>query len=126
MDKSTIISLCRFYRGEITPPDWLVVRGWSKYWVCEQYWVREMLDNASSDALPEALRDDLDRYENNGLSDFNSDDDVPLQLKAFLLRMFSNSSEGLFRPEEFRKWYDFEYIPFGDFYRENVKKKAGN
>lgn len=113
MSKQWCIAQCRFYKGENECPAVLRERGgvWSSAWFMESLWVREMTDIGH---IPTIYSD---QYRSAGLSDFNREDGVHIDLKEFLYGYGLHSSEGMMTIDEFKHWYDYEYIPKGDYYR---------
>lgn len=110
---------CRFYRGENECPEVLTNHGgvWSVAWFMERLWVEQM---TSVGYIPITYSE---QYNRAGLSDFNRDDGVHIDLKQFLYGYGSHRAEGILTADEFRHWYDFEYIPKGDFYKDGKLKK---
>lgn len=114
MSKEWCLKQCLYYKGEEQCPTKLTNRGgaWSAAWEMEKLWVQEMTRTGH---IPIVYSE---QYYNAGLSDFNRDDGVHIDLKQFLYGYGLHKAEGMLSAADFRNWYDYKYKPFGDFYKE--------
>ena len=114
MSKQWCIAQCRFYKGEDECPAILKERGgvWSSAWFMENLWVREMTHRGY---IPTIYSE---QYSAAGLNDFNRNDGVHIDLKEFLYGYGLHRSEGMMTADEFKRWYDYEYLPKGNYYKE--------
>lgn len=102
MTREELIRQCRYYKGEEANP--FGEGGDSAmFWSYEIWWTERML-NGDTDVLAFYLS----LYERVGLTDFESNDGVPLSLKAILFNRFEEWAEGT--PTEFKRWYKERYI----------------
>lgn len=94
------ISKCRYYNGnDDADTDSNLAADYEKVWVDFHF---------SEDGL-ESLRGNLERYTRFGLADFNTDDGVPITLKALLWSRFMHWGSGYETKEDFIKWYNDFY-----------------
>ena len=107
MNIEDVLTLCRYYRGEKKNPFRDDVA--ASLWDYERVWANEFLRSMNSPGY-EPHAEMLSEYEAVGLSDFHSDDGVPVSLKALLFNRFAKTAYSLSSAvEPFKKFYDKYY-----------------
>jgi hypothetical protein len=98
MTEKELISFCKYYKGEKECP--FTDQNKSMFWFYECMWVNMTM----KDSL---CKDYIEEYNYAGLASFNSDDGVPVSLKALLFNRFGKTSMGSLKEtgDFFRKFY---------------------
>ena len=100
--KAYYVSKCRYYDGD----DSKDIFGYDdpSFAEYEKVWVNSHFEDI------DFLRDNVEAYKNWGLADFNTDDGVPMTLKAVLWTRFMHWGSGYETPDDFKKWYLTNYL----------------
>lgn len=98
-NKQALINQCRYYKGEETCPEGFKKQGKEYLWFYEKKWV-DLKGNY----------DDPGEYDENNLTLFEQDDDVPISLKKML---FNRYIQDVWSIKEavplFKTWYREQY-----------------
>ncbi len=104
LERTELINICRYYKGEEENP---YKKGVPYYlWITEHEWVERAISDAKSETYSNESSIILEEYRRAGLIDFEKDDDVWLGLKATLYRLLQHWSEGMVTSEEWKKFYN--------------------
>ena len=104
MTREELIRECRYYTGEEKNPFESEGGTKSLLWGYEKVWINASISDK------EYLDDCLQRYENEGLGQFNENDNIPITLKALLFNRFCHwNAFGIGVVEDFKEWYNEYY-----------------
>ena len=105
-DAEEYIQYCRYYCGEESCPESMKqLSSGESLWFYEMKWVQFNLEG-------EDLQWALDDYNAYGMSDFSTDDGVPLSLKALLFNRYYKGGYIEVGGGSFRGWYKRTYLSF--------------
>lgn len=103
-DVTECIKYCRYYHGEETCPERLkLLPSGEMLWFYEMKWVQFIFNG-------DCLKLDVDEYVAYGMSDFSSEDGVPISLKALLFNRYYKGVYLEIGGVSFRRWYKTTYL----------------
>ncbi len=103
-DADKYIQSCRYYHGEENCPESIKqLPAGEGIWFYEKRWVEFNLEG-------EDHQPDIDEYNAYGMSDFSTDDGVPVSLKALLFNRYYRGGYVEVGGASFRKWYHETYL----------------
>ena len=105
-DPKTYIQYCRYYHGEENCPENIKrLPAGEALWFYEKRWVDFNMEGEDFQLW-------LDEYNGYGMSDFSTDDGVPVSLKAILFNRYNNGGHVEVGGACFRSWYIGTYLQF--------------
>ena len=103
-DAKNYIQYCRYYHGEENCPESIEQLPAGKaLWFYEKRWVEFNMEG-------EDLHWELDEFNAYGMSDFSTDDGVPVSLKAILFNRYYKGGYMEVGGASFKKWYQNTYL----------------
>lgn len=103
-DANEYIRNCRYYHGEENCPECIkLLPAGEGLWFYEKRWVEFNLEG-------EDFQIWLDEYNAYGMSDFSTDDGVPISLKAILFNRYYKGGYMELGGKHFRQWYLETYL----------------
>ena len=103
-DAEKYIQDCRYYHGEETCPEGIKqLPAGEALWFYEMKWVEFNLNG-------DDFHWELDEYNAYGMSDFSTEDRVPVSLKAILFNRYYKDGFMERGGEHFRQWYLKTYL----------------
>ena len=102
--ENNLFKYCRYYNGERECPFKSNLE--YGYWVIESTWV-EHFGNQT-----DAIANSIIRFCNSPFHDITKNDGTPISLAAAILAYFEKKTEGMYREDEFLRYYE-NYIKGG-------------
>ncbi|MBP5366499.1 MAG: hypothetical protein J6Y82_11390 [Bacteroidales bacterium] len=107
MKRDDLIKQCRYFKGEKENPYTDNDPNKTMFWGYERKWVDWYYQHNDLDDNPlDAMTYD---YIHSGMSDFNTNDGVPISLKSLLFNRYFHWNDYA-TPDDFKKWYVCYYL----------------
>ena len=109
MTRKDLLNFCRIYKGQKNCPYEGGDNPRKHIWFYERGWYLLHTDDAHTQENKDTLARYLDDYIRAGLATFENMDGVPIDLKAYLLSIYSSKTE-LPDIKGFETWYKEQYM----------------
>ena len=102
--KKDLMRFCRYYKGTTQCP--FTEQTEKMLWFYESAWVNDTFRVVNEKIYPSILSSYLEEYMYAGLSDFQSYDNIPIHLKAYIFHSYAKGAQSLKDAvEPFKKYY---------------------